>query len=231
MKNNHKNKVLMILGIIVIAFSVFAFLIPFSKDGVFWTAYIFEIIAILIQIPIFKIAFDNGDTIKSKFLGFPVFRVGYIYLFTQTIVSAALIIIGGFVPFPTCVAIIICTLVLSVALICSISVEAAHKEVQKIEESQKIVTSSMLELRNISSGLPSLTNDQALKAELCKLAESFKYSDPVSSDETVHSESVMKKQLNDLAVKLSDGNADINDIHEIQNKLSERNVTCMSHKK
>ena len=91
-QNKHINKVLLILGIIAVAFSVFAFLVPFSKDEVFWTAYIFEIIALVIQIPIFKLAFDNANTIKSKFLGFPVFRVGYIYLFTQTAILSRIFV-------------------------------------------------------------------------------------------------------------------------------------------
>lgn len=221
----------MILGIIAVAFSVVVLLIPFSKDNVFWIAYIFEIIAILIQIPIFKVAFDNADTIRSKFLGFPVFRVGYIYLFTQTIVSTVIIIINGLFHIPAWIAIIICTLILSIALICGISVEASREKIHKIEESQIKSTSAMIELRNISSGLISLTSDQTLKPELRKLAESFKYSDPVSSDETVQSENSLIKSLNVLAEKLSAGSADINDIHEIQNKLSERNMICKSYKK
>ena len=80
MKNDERQKkYLLILLLTAVVFSVAAFLLPLNKSGLFWIAYIFEIIAILLQIPVFKLAFDNAETLRSKFLGFPVFRVGYLY--------------------------------------------------------------------------------------------------------------------------------------------------------
>ena len=80
-----------ILAIVAVVFTVAVFLIPFPKDGVFWIAYAAEIIALALQILFFKAAFDNDEELKSKVLGFPVIRVGYLYLGIQTVVSLALL--------------------------------------------------------------------------------------------------------------------------------------------
>ena len=53
-----KNKnAFLIMGVIAVAFSLIVFLLPFEWNENFWIAYIFEITAIIIQIPVFKIAF------------------------------------------------------------------------------------------------------------------------------------------------------------------------------
>ena len=80
---NHLNKrqkyLLVILIITAVAFSIVVFLIPFPKKAVFWIAWLFEMTAFALQIPIFRLAFDNAEELKSKVLGFPVFRAGYLY--------------------------------------------------------------------------------------------------------------------------------------------------------
>ena len=53
--------------ILLIVFSVIAFVAPFAKTGVFWMAYLFVVIAIASQIYVFQISFDQGEDVKSKF--------------------------------------------------------------------------------------------------------------------------------------------------------------------
>ena len=224
-------KAMIIIGVMAVAFSIIAFFIPFDKNENFWVAYIFGLTAFLIQVPVFKIAFEEKDTAKSKFLGLPVFRIGYIYLFVQTVVSFALIIAGGYVAVPVWLSTVICVLVLTTALVFSISGEIAREAIEKIDDSVKVSTSAMNELRNKSGSLSAYTNDAALKSELKKLAESFKYSDPVSSDETLQAERELLKDLDNLTSMLSDGSAVADDIKSIQEKLSIRNEICKSSKK
>jgi hypothetical protein len=227
-----KNKnAFLIMGVIAAAFSLIVFLLPFEWDENFWIAYIFELTAIIIQIPVFKIAFENNESIKSKVFGFPVFRIGYIYLFVQTVVSLGIIIAGSFVEIPFFLTLVTCIVILAFALFCSISADMAREAVQRIDDAGKSSTSNILALRNLSAGLSAMTGDQALKAELQKLAEAFRFSDPVSSNETIQTEKALQADLNELASRLSDGSADISDIQAIQNKLSERNAVCKLTKK
>ena len=73
------------LGIAFILFNVVAFIIPTDKNATFWCAYIFTVIAFLIQIPLWKIALGKKETLKNKFLGIPIIQVGFIYLVIQII--------------------------------------------------------------------------------------------------------------------------------------------------
>ncbi|WP_295092125.1 hypothetical protein [Ruminococcus sp.] len=227
-----KNKnAILIIGVIGVAFSLVVFLLPFEWDENFWIAYIFEITAIIIQIPVFKIAFDKNETIKSKVLGFPVFRVGYIYLFIQTVVSLAIIISGGFTDIPFFITLLICIVILASALFFSISVDMAREVIEQIDDANINNTSNMIELRKLSAGLSVRTNDQFLKTELQKLAEAFRFSDPVSADATLQTEKELQINLNELASMLSDGSADVSDIQAIHDKLTERNEICKLNKK
>ena len=141
--NKRQKQFIFILIIMAVVFSVLAFAIPFPKKSVFWITWIFEMLAFLLQIPIFKIAFDNANELKSKFLGFPIFRVGYIYLGVQTALSLSLFALGFIPKFPFWLAFILCVVVLAGGLICSITAEIARDEIREIETEQKKDTSFM----------------------------------------------------------------------------------------
>ena len=129
-----------------IVFTAVAFLIPFPKGGTFWIAYIAEIISFALQVPFFKTAFDGKEELKSKVLGFPIFRVGYIYLGTQTALSLAFFALG-FVPgFPVWLTAVVCLIVLAGGLVCGISADIAHEEVTKMETVMKPDTGFMKSL-------------------------------------------------------------------------------------
>ena len=50
---------ILLMAILFVVFSAIAFVIPFSKNGVFWIAYLFGVLAILFQIYIFKSSFGK----------------------------------------------------------------------------------------------------------------------------------------------------------------------------
>ena len=85
-------------AIVFIIFSVISFAPPFHKTGVFWLAYIFGVIAIVYQIYVFKISFSQGDDVKSKFYGFPIARVGVIYLGIQLVISLIEMCLAAIIP-------------------------------------------------------------------------------------------------------------------------------------
>jgi len=84
-----------ILGILFALISVIAFAIPTTKTITFWIAYAFTAVAFAAQIAIWKIALGKEETLKSKFLGFPIIHIGIVYLILQIITS----IIAQFVRF------------------------------------------------------------------------------------------------------------------------------------
>ena len=47
--SKNKTRFLIIVAAVFVAFSVIAFVVPFIKNGLFWSAYIFAVIAIAAQ--------------------------------------------------------------------------------------------------------------------------------------------------------------------------------------
>ena len=86
---NNTKKGAVALVIVFVIFCVIAFAVPFAKNGVFWTGFIFGLIAILAQAPIWMIAFKGAESARSKFYGIPIARIGTIYLIVQLILSLA----------------------------------------------------------------------------------------------------------------------------------------------
>ena len=71
-----------------------------------------------------------------------------------------------------------------------------------------------------------------MKIELEKLAESFRFSDPVSSDATEDIESNIMEKLENMKIGISSSTVDENivKITELKNLLAERNRICKMSK-
>ena len=225
------NKSVIVLVVIAVMFSVVVFAVPFPKNASFWIAYVAEIIAIALQVPIFKVAFGGADDLKSKFLGFPIARVGYTYLIIQTILSVMFFSMG-WIPVPAWITAVVCVLVLGIMLVCSITADIARQTVQKIEQTTKADTSLMMSLRTRISQLVNRTNDPAMKKELERLAENIRYSDPVSSAAIAVEEQRLASALTQLesAVANSDSRA-IEMCKNVQIALDDRNAACKMNKR
>lgn len=200
---------IIIIGIILVVFSVAVFVIPFRKGGTFWVAYTSELLVIALQIPVFKLAYDNAKDLNIKILGFPIFRVGYIYLAVQTMASIILFVLGGiFERFPIWVSLTICMIILAAAVICSIAADIAREEIEKIEEVQKIDTEFIKLMRVKSQNLMNENSNKKIAKLLGDLAEKFKYSDPVSSKNTASSETKIDIMFSELEAAVNSNEAD-----------------------
>ena len=223
--SKNASKGIMILLILLVVFSVIAFVIPFPKNSVFWIAYICGVVSILFQLYIFKSSFGASDA-KSRFYGFPIARLGLYYLVIQLIVSIIEIALSK--SLPTWAVIIINVLILAAALIGCITTETMRDEIRTQDERLKKNVSNMRELQSFSASLAEQSSDVSLKDSLKKLAEEFKYSDPVSSEKTEELEIDLKSRLYDLQQAVSEG--DTAAAKELCSKLSgclrERNRVC-----
>lgn len=217
-------------AIIFVVFTLVVFAPPFRKTSVFWLAYIFGVIAIVFQIYVFKISFSNGDGVRSKFYGFPIARVGVIYLAIQLVLSLIEICLASIIP--VWVAIILNILPLAFALIGCIAAEVMRDEIVRQDITLKKDVSNMRALQSLSLSLVGLCQDESLKADLQKLADEFKYSDPVSSDQTKGFEIELMNQLNELQKAVIDGDSHV--VSELAKReisaLAERNRLCSLNK-
>ncbi len=230
--NKRQKQLLLILIILAVIFSAVVFLIPFPKGGTFFIAYFSELIALAAQIPIFKLAFDNAEELRSKVLGFPVFRVGYLYLGVQTIATLLLFVLGCLPGFPVWLSAVICLLILGASGICSITADISRTEVESIEVAAKRDTSFMLSLRTRSENLIHRTEDADLKKKLEKLAEKFRYSDPVSSPEISETEDLLSKAFSRLEAAVNGNDTTLAEslCREVSIALDDRNTACKNNK-
>ena len=124
-----------VFGIVFSLFNIIAFVIPTDKTATFWTAYAFSVVAFAVQIPLWKIAFDKKDTLKSKFLGIPVIHVGITYLIIQLIAFAIFMI---FPTLPVWLAVVVCAIILAISALCVIAGQAGANEINRVEEKSRL---------------------------------------------------------------------------------------------
>ena len=82
-----KFQTILILAIVLAAYLLLAFVIPFAKTAVFWLALVFTLAAFGVQLYVLKLSFTKGKDARSKFYGFPIARIGVVYLIVQIVLS------------------------------------------------------------------------------------------------------------------------------------------------
>ena len=211
------------LGIVFALFNVIAFVIPTDKTATFWAAYAFSVVAFAVQIPLWKIAFGKKDTLKSKFLGISVIHVGITYLIIQLFAFAVFMI------FPTLLiwlAVVVCAIILAISALCTISGQVGANEINRVEEKITVKRAFIQFLQTDIEMLAENETDTETKAELKKLSEKIRFSDPISNELVNHIENRILIKIDEL--KASNDKAMI--ISELNFLLDERNITCKKSK-
>ena len=207
------------LSIVFALFNVIAFVIPTDKTATFWTAYAFSVVAFAVQIPLWKISLGKKDTLKSKFLGIPVIHVGITYLIIQLIAFAVFMILPTL---PVWLAVVVCTIILAISALCAIAGQAGANEINRVEEKIKVKRAFIQFLQTDIEILAETETDAETKAELKKLAEKVRFSDPMSHEILGELESRISAKVEEMKTA-ADKKALI---EEITTLLTERNKKC-----
>lgn len=226
-----KNKIsfYIVLGAVFVAFSVVALAVPFVKNGVFWVAYVFGVAALGAQLYTLPMTM-GGESPKSKFYGFPVARISVGYLIIQLVLSLLAMTLAKWAPVWAALAVFV--LLLCAAVIGFVAAETARTEVQKQDTVKKKDISTMTALRSRSAALVSRAGSDAVRKELEALAESFRYSDPVSSEATTEAEAALTADLEKLSAALTTGEEDtiLALCRKLRGNLAARNDLCRQSK-
>ena len=221
--NKNTARALTVLGIILVLYCALVFVILFERGSVFWLSFVFTLIAILAQIYILKIAFCHGESLKSKFYGFPIAKVGAIYLAVQLVLGLIFMALGKWIP--VWVAAPVYILILALSAIGIIATDAARDEVERQETQKKIDTSFMDNLYLEVSGLATQCGEPEVKKTLEKLAEEIRFSDPVSAEGVLSIENEITEAAGSPQKALADKDtAKLAELAlQIKNKLQARN--------
>ncbi|MCQ2462168.1 MAG: hypothetical protein MJ177_02030 [Clostridia bacterium] len=228
-----KNNCQLILGIAaLVLYLALTLAVPFPKTAAFWVAFVFGLLAIAAQAYILKTAFDKGEPVKSKFYGYPIARIGIIYLAVQLIVSLVLMAIGFACKVPVWIAVVICVVVTAVFVIGFISADIMRGEVEHQDMKLKTDVKTMRALQSKTADIIGLCADEETKKAVAALADKFRYSDPVTGDATRELETGLTAAADELQAAVLDGDfsAAKQLCVKIEASLNERNRLCKLNK-
>ena len=219
-KNSAKGYV--ILGILFALVSIIAFAVPTIKTATFWIAYVFTASTFAAQIFIWNKALGK-ETLKSKFLGFPVVHIGIVYAIIQTVAFSVFL----FVPaLPVWSAIVVCSVIAGVSAVCMISADAGRNEIDRVEAKVQKKVFYIRELQADVELLADAETDADTKSALTQLAEKIRFSDPMSSGQLADLENKISVKVPEL--KTAANKVEI--ITELTSLLDERNKKCKTLK-
>lgn len=215
-----------VLGVVLVVYNVLAFALPFPKTAVFAVSYLFTTIAILAQIYVIRTAFYRGEGVKSKFYGFPIAKLGVIYLAVQLIAGLVFMALGLIVPVWLPLALYV--VLLGVAAAGFVAADAARDEVVRQEVKLEKDVSRIREFQAKGRALVALNQVSEAARPLEKLAENLRFSDPVSSEALTEIEDQLAECLTQLqeAVSAQKTEQILSVCQEAEHILAERNQLC-----
>lgn len=216
-KNNSKGY--LILGILFILISVIAFAVPAAKTTAFWISYAFTVVAFAAQIIIWKAALGRSESLKSKFLGFPVVHIGIVYLVVQIV---ALIVFLFISTLPIWSAVASCAVIAGVSAVCMIASDVGRSEIERVSAKVQEKVFYIRKLQTDVELLADAETDSATKSSLMQLAEKIRYSDPMSNERLENIEG----QITAKIAELKSSTDKIKIIKELNSLLDERNKKC-----
>ena len=221
---------IIILVAILVVYHVVIFALPIPKTSVFWVSYLFTLVAIITQIYVIRTAFYHGSNTKSKFYGFPIAKIGVWYLIVQLVAGLIFMGIGAFIP--VWIPLVVYALLLCVVVIGLVAADAARDEVERQDAKTEKSTSVMRNLQTKVATIASCAQDKDVSLALQKLAEEFRFSDPVSGPALREIEVLLSDYVEMLAVLVKTGDKEnfFEQIQKVKNTLKERNQLCRTKK-
>lgn len=232
MKLNEKEKKgILVLALLFVVYTLIVLAVPFAKGGMFWLTYLFTAAAFGVQAYVFKLSFQKEAGAKSKFYGFPIARVGVLYLAAQIVLGLVFMALAAVAP--VWLALVLYLVLLAAAAVGVIATDSIRDEVERQDTQLKADVAAMRALQSHAAALPARCEDTTAKAALEKLAEEFRYSDPVSAPALADLETDMAAIMEELSAAVTDGdNAAVLALcKKISATLAERNRLCKLNKK
>lgn len=214
------------LAVLLVLYILVAFLIPFVHTATFWVSVVFTLIAFAVVGAAIYTAFVKKPDAKSKFYGFPIAKIGVIYGAVQLAAGLLFMALSKWVP--VWVAVLVYAIALGAAVIGLISTDAVVDEIHVQDEKLKKNVALMRSLQSKMNQIASQAEDAAVK----KLAEDFRYADPVSSEAIAEAEADLAAAVDELQAAVIDGDATAAAqlCRKTSALLAERNRICKLNK-
>lgn len=228
--NKKFGSIIAVYAIVAVIITI-VFFCPFEKCAASYIEYVFTLIALALSCFITYYSLKKGDTLKSKVYGLPVMRVGLIYLAVQAAIALLLIVIGAFVEVAVWIPMVLSALALCVGAIGFIGADNARDIIEEQEAGDTRNTVPMTYFRLDIQSIVASCRDEELKPRLVKLADKFKYSDPVSKDELKDIEAKLEAEVKVLSQLVETNPAEAAaQVERVELMLEDRNRRCKATK-
>ena len=193
----------LIYVILLGVFNLLVFTIFKTHTSVFWLSYAFMTLAFVVQIVSMFLSFKGAD-VETAFFGIPLASFSVYYLCAALIVGAIFMIFqnAGFT-----LAMVIQVLILAAFLIIAIISLLARDTVRAIGDNVKQNVTNHKSILVDVEMLESSCSDPELKQALAKLADTVKYSDPVSTAAIELVEQRIMRKISELRVSMDNDQA------------------------
>lgn len=220
-----------IIGILLIIYNLLVFVIPFEKNSIFWLSYGFTLDAFVIAAVSLVIAFRSGKEITSKFYGFPIAKVGLIYLLVQVILCFVFMGLSKWIPIS--VGVIVYAVALGFAVIGLVVTDTVRDYIESQDIKLKAEISVMRLAQAEVNKMVSICDDAESAVMIKAFAEELKYSDPVSSAATADIEKRLCEIIEELdRILVADDKTTFRQLcKEATIMLNERNRLCKQYKR
>lgn len=228
-----KTASLIVVYAIAIVVYLFAFLIiPLPKSAASWISFVFTLVAFISSCFITMYAFKEDEPLDSKVYGFPIFKVGAMYAIAQFVFGLLICILASFMQMPVWIPLLVSVVFLATAAVGVIAADNIKDVVIEQEEAVEVMTKVMKTFTVDLSYVSSLTKDPILSKAVEKLAEEFRFSDPVSNEATEKIELQLNEEVDKLASLLKDNPEEaFKQIEFIKSVLDKRNRIAKESKR
>ena len=228
--NKKKISLILVYAVVLASLCLIFFITPFNKTPAAWLELAFSVVAVCGGCAVSCYAF-RSTSIKSKFYGFPIFKVGFAYTAIQLALELIITIISCFITVPLWIPAIISVAVLAVSAVGFIGTDNTKDIIEAQEAADRAAVKTMKTFRVDIDYILDLCKDESVKADLKKLSEKFRYSDPVSCDALTEIEDKIKSELMRLAAVVNTNKEDaVSEIENITVLLADRNRRCKEFK-
>lgn len=218
---------------VVLTYNIIFFVICGFSDhtATFWISWVFRLLSFSTLALTWFVLGKSGLSMRDWLFGLPIINHSTIYIISEFILSTVFYVledtVGGAWAFAAQF------LIFAVYLVFAISCFLSKSVIDQVDERIANNTQFIKSLRIDTEILYQKCDDAVLKIEIKKLAETAKYSDPVSSEDLCAIESELQHTVDECSIKLSE--KDYYAATELCKKayslLLERNLNCKRFKK
>ena len=210
---------LAIIGLIAVVYNVIFFVVPWNNGmsvAATWITYGCTWLALIFGGVVTAVAFNKKE-LKSRIFGIPVHCVGYTVLLLQLLIDGVVMGVGHWFEIAFWIPTIVEVLLFALATITVIA-RAANRDFIDSIDKKEVKEAYIKQLRIEIDSLVEANTIDTIKADLVKLAETVRYTDPVSHKDVEDTEDQITVAFEELEKAVAEG-----DVAKAQSSIAKMN--------